>query len=328
MFKEARIKLTAWYLAIIMAISISFSIVIYVGVNRELTRIENFQRTRIQGIIRGFPIPVNIPSNIDSDAIAESRARIVLTLAIINLGILVISGLGGYFLAGQTLDPIKEMVDEQKEFVSNASHELRTPLTSLMTEIEVALRDKKITLTSAKSLLASNLEEVKKINELSNYLLRLNKTENLNAVQGFSQVDLKKVSLEAVDKVVPLAAASKIEIVENLKSSKVLGSEESLIELAVILLDNAIKYSKKGDKIEIKTSDSSLIVKDHGVGIAESDMPHIFDRFYRAEASRSKENTDGYGLGLSIAKSIADQHGAKIRVDSRVGKGSTFTVYF
>lgn len=328
MFKEARIKLTAWYLAIIMAISISFSIVIYVGVNRELTRIENFQRTRIQGIIRGFPIPVNIPSNIDSDAIAESRARIVLTLAIINLGILVISGLGGYFLAGQTLDPIKEMVDEQKEFVSNASHELRTPLTSLMTEIEVALRDKKITLTSAKSLLASNLEEVKKINELSNYLLRLNKTENLNAVQDFSQVDLKKVSLEAVDKVVPLAAASKIEIVENLKSSKVLGSEESLIELAVILLDNAIKYSKKGDKIEIKTSDSSLIVMDHGVGIAESDMPHIFDRFYRAEASRSKENTDGYGLGLSIAKSIADQHGAKISVDSRVGKGSTFTVYF
>ena len=126
MFKEARIKLTVWYLAIIMAISLSFSGVIYFGINNELNRIENFQKVRIQGIVRGFPEPPNISisHSQDSDAINDARARILFTLGFINLSILIISGLGGYFLAGRTLDPIKEMMDKQKEFVSDAS---RTP---------------------------------------------------------------------------------------------------------------------------------------------------------------------------------------------------------
>jgi len=328
MFKKARIKLTVWYLAIIMAISLSFSGVIYFGVNRELVRIESFQRTRIQGIIRGFPMPVEVSPNPDSDAIAESRTRIVLILGLVNLSILVLSGLGGYFLAGLTLDPIAEMVDEQKEFVSNASHELRTPLTSLMTEIEVALRDKKITLGGAKKLLTSNLEEVKKMNDLSNYLLKLNKSEYDKTQIEFKQVDLKQIVLNAIDKILPLAAASTIKIVEKLSTAEVKGNEDSITELAIILLDNAIKYSKKGGSIDVKTYGSSLEITDHGIGIPERDIPHIFDRFYRADSSRSKERTDGYGLGLSIAKSIADAHGARIEVESKVGRGSTFMVTF
>lgn len=331
MFKEARIKLTAWYLAIIMVVSLSFSFAIYVGVNRELRRIENFQKDRIQRLIRGNPLLPSLPFDEDMDAISESRKRIILNLALINISIFVFSGLGGYFLAGQTLDPIKKMVDEQKEFVSNASHELRTPLTSLMTEIEVALRDKKINLKTAKNLLSSNLEEVKKMNKLSNYLLKLNKfgTKDNDQFQSeFEEVDLGKVALEAIDKITPLATKRGIKIIEDLKSIKVKGSSESLTELALILLDNAIKYSKKSGKVEVKTKDSSLIVSDHGIGISEEDLPHIFDRFYRADTSRSKDGVDGYGLGLSIAKSIADLHGAKIKVDSKEGLGTTFSVVF
>jgi len=97
MFKEARIKLTVWYLAIIMAISLSFSCVIYVGINRELSRIEDFQRVRIQGIVKGNPVVFeNIPAP-DIDVIGETRIRIISTLAFINLSILVLSGLGGIF---------------------------------------------------------------------------------------------------------------------------------------------------------------------------------------------------------------------------------------
>lgn len=331
MFKAARIKLTAWYLAIIMVVSLSFSFAIYVGVNRELKRIENFQKDRIQRLVRGNPLSPNLPLDEDMDAISESRKRIILNLAIINISILVFSGLGGYFLAGQTLDPIKKMMDEQKEFVSNASHELRTPLTSLMTEIEVVLRDKKMNLKTAKDLLSSNLEEVKKMNKLSNYLLKLNKfgSKDVSQFQSeFKEVDLKKIALEAIDNVTPLAAKQKIKIVEKLESVKVRGSEESLSELALILLDNAIKYSKKSGEVEVKTKDSSLIISDHGVGISQIDLPHIFDRFYRADTSRSKDNIDGYGLGLSIAKSIADLHCAKIKVESREGLGTTFSVIF
>ena len=329
MFKKARIKLTAWYLAIIMAISLSFSGVIYAGIDKELTRIQDFQRVRIQGIINGFPLPIAVPSKLDNDTISESRTRILLTLGIINASMLIISGLGGYFLAGLTLDPIKEMVDKQKEFVGNASHELRTPLTSLTTEIEVALRDKKLGLAQAKKMLESNLEEVKKMNTLSNNLLRLNKSENTDSRTNFKPVDLKVIVLNAIDKVTPLAAKSKIKITQKLQSARVFGDEDSLTELAVILIDNAIKYSGKGREIVVKTKSKGVLsVQDFGVGIKKEDLPHVFDRFYRADTSRNKEKTDGYGLGLSIAKSISNQHNADINVKSEVGKGSTFIVTF
>lgn len=322
MFKEARIKLTVWYLAIIMAISLSFSGVIFFGINSELNRIENFQKVRIQGIVRGFPEPTDISPSPDTDAINDARARILLTLGFINLSILIFSGLGGYFLAGQTLDPIKEMVEKQKEFVSNASHELRTPLTSLKTEIEVALRDKKMSVNDFKKLLSSNLEDVDRMQKLSNYLLKLNRYERTGYVK-FEKVDLKSVVQKAAG---TLKFKSKFDL--SLEKSIVLGNEDSLIDLVVILLDNAVKYGNS-KKIEVITKKGgTLEVQDHGVGISKEEIPHIFDRFYRADASRNKEKTDGYGLGLSIAKSIVDLHGATIQVKSKPGKGTIFKVSF
>jgi len=324
MFKEARIKLTVWYLAIIMAISLSFSGVIYFGINNELNRIENFQKVRIQGIVRGFPEPadISVSHSQDSDAINDARARILLTLGFINLSILILSGLGGYFLAGQTLDPIKEMMDKQKEFVSDASHELRTPLTSLKTEIEVALRDKKMSVNDFKKLLSSNLEDVDRMQKLSNYLLKLNRYERTDDIK-FEKVDLKSVVQEAAG---TLKFKSKFDL--SLEKAFVYGNEDSLIDLAVILLDNAVKYGD-GKKIEVVTKkEGTLEVKDNGVGISKEELPHIFDRFYRADASRNKEKIDGYGLGLSIAKSIVDLHDATIQVKSKSGKGTTFKVSF
>jgi two-component system sensor histidine kinase CiaH len=345
MFTQARIKLTAWYLVIIMAISLSFSGVIYVGINRELTRIENFEvarrerNSRISSILdqytqeriaRGLPPPLFEPEAVESNTTAEARTRILLTLGIINASILVVSGIGGYFLAGRTLKPIALMMDEQKEFVSNASHELRTPLTSLKSEIEVALRDKKITLSQAKKLLTSNLEEVDKIHKLSDYLLKLNKYEAGAPTPVMGKLNLKTLAGKAIEKVLPLAKAKKVKIEKKLASAYVEGNKDSLIELTTILLDNAIKYSKPGGKVVIIISKAGplLEVKDSGIGIAKKDLPHIFDRFYRSEASRSREKTDGYGLGLSIAKSIAQLHGARIQVTSTLNRGSSFKLKF
>ena len=329
MFTEARIKLTAWYLAIIMVISLSFSGVIYLGVNRELSRIANFQRVRIQGIARGYPTPMEVPFGPDTDAINEARVRIITTLGIINLSILILSGLGGYFLAGVTLEPISKMLEDQKNFVSNASHELRTPLTSLMTEIEVALRDKKMGLADSKKLLESNLEEVKKMNSLSNYLLQLNRFQDGGANLEIKKIDLKVVTEKVISKIAPIAKAKRIKLISNLDKSIVKGNEESVKELVTILLDNAIKYSLKNTSVNITVrTNGTLKISDQGVGVSSKDMPHIFDRFYRSESSRNKEKSDGYGLGLSIAKSIVDLHGATIRVDSKLQKGTTFTVYF
>lgn len=302
-FNDARIKLTFFYLAIIMTISLFFSLIIYQGATVELTRIENLQRLR-------RPNPAFL---IDPDIITESKARIFFSLLTINLIILGVSGFSGYFLAGKTLDPIAKMLEEQKEFVSNASHELRTPLSALKLEIEVALRDPKLNLIEAKKLLLSNLEDVNNMTKLSNYLLRLNKFQNGSSKPDFKKVDLSEVAEKAV---------GKQKIKTNLEKTIVNGNEDSLVELAGILVDNAIKYGKD---VEVSTKDKILKVKDKGLGISEEDLPHIFDRFYRGDKARG---TDGYGLGLSIAKQIADSHGAKIKVESKLDKGSVFKVIF
>lgn len=335
MFKEARIKLTGWYLLIIMVISLGFSLAIYAGINSELIRIDNLQKARqnnvdtISGFLRqnGLPLPAEIQS-IESETVEQARLRIVSALGLINVSILVVSGLGGYLLAGLTLDPISKMVRRQKEFIGNASHELRTPLTSLKTEIEVALRDKKMNANDFKELLKSNLEDVNNMQRLSNYLLELNKYENSETKIDITKVDLAEAVGLAIKKVEPVAVKKKIKIVSKLQKTKVNGNSDALMELSTILIDNAIKYSGKSKKIEVKTKNKGVLeVKDFGIGIPEADLPHIFERFYRSEVSRSKVKIDGYGLGLSIAKSIIDKLGGRIKINSKIGQGTTFTVY-
>jgi len=334
MFEKARLKLTGWYLAIIMTISLSFSVAIYVGINSELIRIDDSQKARQERVdtISNFlmqndlPIPPEVSSP-NSETIEAVRLRIILALGVINISILVVSGLGGYFLAAQTLDPISKMVIRQKEFVGNASHELRTPLTSLKTEIEVALRDKKLDLLQARKIFRSNLEDVNSMQKLSNYLLELNRYESSDIRIETGKLDLAEVVAKAIKKVEPVAGKKKIKIIAKLQKARVNGNEDALIQLSTILIENAVKYSGNGKKVEVKTGGrGTLEVRDFGIGIPKADITRIFERFYRSDLSRSKEKIDGYGLGLSIAKSIVKKHGGKIRVESKLGKGTTFKV--
>src|SRR3989304_7701028 len=165
---SCQIKLTVWYLLIIMLVSVVFSLVIYSGINRELGRFERSQVLRLrreQELMLPAPLPPEL-RGLDAQIVAAARMRLTLTLVLINIGIFGIAGFAGYFLAGRTLKPIKEMVDEQNRFITDASHELRTPITSLKTEIEVNLRDKNLS-KDAKKLLESNLEEVNSLQSLS-----------------------------------------------------------------------------------------------------------------------------------------------------------------
>jgi len=123
-----------------------------------------------------------------------------------------------------------------------------------------------------------------------------------------------------------------LKITNNIASElKVNGNATLLTQLFTILLDNAVKYSPEGGEIELKATSSakdiSLTIIDQGVGISNEDLHHIFDRFYRADTSRTKNQTDGYGLGLSIAEKIVTIHGGKIKAVSEVGKGSIFTIF-
>jgi len=135
-----------------MLVSVAFSLVIDLGINGELGRFERLQTLRIQRE-QQLMLPVPPPPQVhglDTQAIAAARARLTLILVFINLGIFIGAGFAGYFLAGRTLHPIKEMLDEQNRFITDASHELRTPLTSLKTSIEVNLRNKNLSINQAK----------------------------------------------------------------------------------------------------------------------------------------------------------------------------------
>ncbi|OGK17493.1 hypothetical protein A2774_05615 [Candidatus Roizmanbacteria bacterium RIFCSPHIGHO2_01_FULL_39_12c] len=317
-----------------MSVSFFFSIIIYRVLTGEFERFERLHRFRIEQqfgqenllprLHRRFIIPV------DPDLIRETRNRLKLILMIVNSGILIISGGLAYFLAGRTLQPIKEMVDEQNRFIGDASHEFRTPLTSLKTAMEVALRDKNLNLSQAKKLLSENIGEVNKLQSLSDQLLQLAQFEKPDGNFKLENASLAEIIGEAIRKITPLAKQKKISIKRNLQEIEVKARRDSLVDLFVILLDNAIKYSAAKKIIQIKSekSDKAVLisVKDEGVGISEEDLPHIFDRFYRADSARSKDKTDGYGLGLSIAKKIVDMHKGVIKVKSIAKEGTVFTI--
>lgn len=332
MFESARLKLTAWYLLIIMIVSVVFSLIIFSGVNSELRRYESFWEIRQQRLEQGrilTPTPRGMPV-LDLDTISEARGRLILIFVLINTGILVTSAVAGYFLAGKTLYPIKVMMDDQNRFVADASHELRTPLTALKISTEVALRDKKLTLSQAKQLLNENLVEADHLQYLSDNLLRLIQFDSSSHALHFSKFSLSEATVDAIKKVKPKADEKNIIVENQVKNTYLFGDKNSIIELFVILLDNAIKYSPSEKPIVISSRNLvgaiELSVKDQGIGIAKNDIPHIFDRFYRVEKSRTKESVNGYGLGLSIAKKIVDLHKGSISVLSNTKSGSTFNI--
>jgi signal transduction histidine kinase len=329
MFEKARIKLTFWYVVIIMLVSLSFSAFIYKSVSTELKRRFDIIEERLELGRYGLHPPVGQVRYFIED-LTLAQNRVLFLLAYTNGVIFIFSTLAGYFLAGKTLAPIEKTHEEQKRFVADASHELRTPLTSLRTEIEVALRDKKLNLRETKNVLRSNLDEVGKMQEFSDYLLSLSRYESNGSSITKEKVNLKEIVEKGIEINEILARNKNIKITTDLKNKNIKGNKQSLIELISILVNNAVKYSSNGKKIKIKTTIKRrrlfVSVLDQGVGISKEDLPHIFDRFYRADASRSKTGADGYGLGLSIAHKIVELHNGTITVKSVPNKGSVFTV--
>lgn len=325
MFSRARFTLTAWYLLIIMAISITFSMVIYRVLSNELVRFERVQRFRIESRIF---LQREIPAS--PELVDEIKQRIKFRLILVNFSILFISGGLGYFLAGRTLSPIKEMVDEQNRFISDASHELRTPLTSLKSALEVHLRDKNLTLNDARKMITENIEDVNKLDKLTDSLLELSRFQNTVTIYSFEKLKINILAKEAIRKVAPLGRKKKIEIYNETTNLEIEGLKQELTEMLVILLDNAIKYSPENKSIKItsRKSDGNILITvvDQGYGIAKKDLPYIFDRFFRSEQGRSKAQAGGYGLGLSIAKKIVSLHNGKIKVESKLNQGTVFTL--
>lgn len=332
MFNNARLKLTSWYLLILMLISIFFSLVIYRSIAGEIDRFSHIQTLRYENVIQRNNLYTKPTIRfIDPDIIEEAKHRLFVTLIFINFGIFFVVGSLSYVLAGKTLKPIQEMMEEQNRFISDASHEFRTPLTALKSSLEVNLRDNNLTVEEAKKIMGENIHDVNHLQKLSDSLLQLSHYEKPQIFSDFENVSLKQTIHESINKIIPLANKKNISIKSNLVDINIVGNKYGLIDLFIILLDNGVKYSKEKSTIliESKKVKRSVFIsfKDHGIGIDKKDLPHLFDRFYRTDKARSKKEVDGYGLGLSIAKKIVDQHYGTIEVESKLKKGTTFNIW-
>jgi signal transduction histidine kinase len=326
MFHSAALKLTVWYLAIIMAISLIFSGLLYRVSTQELEHNVNRQL----GYFNNFlgPIDFNIYNSMRQRQLDEDTGRLKGNLVVFNVLVLAAGGAASYWLARRTLRPIEAALDAQSQFAADASHELRTPLTAIQAENEVALRNPKLTKNEAVSLVKSNLEEVAKLRSLSEGLLRLANGAGQDIQR--QPVEINQVVTAAIGRHAKAAEAKGIKFLIKLKGGKVKGDYEALVELFSILIDNAVKYSDRSSVVKISNKAHNkhleVVVTDQGQGIDAGDLPHIFERFYRAERSRTKSTAGGYGLGLAIAKQISELHSGYITVRSSPAKGSVFSV--
>ncbi len=314
-----------------MVISLFFSATLYQTSLRELDRGLRGPTTVING-----PIGPGFSENIRTQIInerglryEEARSNILKNLVAVNFVILIGGGALCYYLALRTLKPIEESHEAQSRFTADASHELRTPITAIRTENEVALMDPKLSLKDAKVQLQSNIDELEKLTTLSEGLLRLAQIDNNHLEK--EPISAKQIAESAVERMAPMAKHKSITIKTKIDTdSLVIGDTSSLTEALVTILDNAIKYSPKSSEIQLALLQSQRHVEfrvtDSGVGIKASELPHIFDRFYRADSSRTKQQVSGYGLGLAIAKNIITAHDGKITAISTPGSGSTFII--
>ena len=218
----------------------------------------------------------------------------------------------------------------QKRFIQDASHELKTPLTILKGELEVALK-KARSQPEYTSILQSNLEETNRISRLVENLLTLAKFDNREIPLDISPVNLNHVLEALASDMAQVAGKKRIQLFLKLKPGlPVIKADAVQLRRAFLnILDNAIKYSDEGGAVTLSSAIAGAAVSaafsDTGRGIPPKDLPHVFERFYRADFSR---NTEGFGLGLAITKSIIDAHDASIIVKSEPLKGSSFSVFF
>ncbi|MBI4974207.1 MAG: HAMP domain-containing protein [Candidatus Omnitrophica bacterium] len=228
----------------------------------------------------------------------------------------------------EMLDRLGRAFKSQKQLFEDISHELKTPLTILKGEFEVALT-KVRSADEYEAMLKSALEEINRIAKLAESLLLLARLDSKEMTPQKMDVDLNLMIKGIINNIKGLAELKGVRISFEIPTGELSlrGDENQLKTLFLNILDNAIKYTPHNGLIEVSTkratSVANVSIKDTGIGIPGEDIGRIFDRFYRLDTSR---DSIGFGLGLSIAKSIAEAHGGTIRASSEAAKGTTFIV--
>ncbi len=227
----------------------------------------------------------------------------------------------------QTLERLESLFTSQQRFLADVSHEFRTPLTVIKGNVDLMRRMKEVDEES----LTSIDQEARRLTRLVGGLLMLAQAESGKLTLNFAPVELDLLLTEVFSEMRVLAG-NKVGIhLNDIDQLVVLGDRDRLKQVLLNLVANAIQYTPAGGEIFLGLAkvgeQARLIIRDTGPGIPAEDLPHIFDRFYRAEKSRTRSKASGFGLGLSIAYWIVEHHKGQIKVESKEGKGTTFAIW-
>lgn len=244
--------------------------------------------------------------------------------------ILILVYYGSRFMADRALIPIKESWQRQKDFVADASHELRTPLTVIQTNLELVMGNPDESVASQAQWLENIQSESKQMTKLVNDLLFLARADSEQQNLNLQHFELSTAIDEVLRPLIPMAEARGINLAAKLDTpTTVYGDENRIKQVVVIMLDNAIKHTPPDGQVtvqmQVKPDAVEIIVTDTGEGIAPEHHKKIFERFYRVDKARSKQQ-GGTGLGLAIADWIIRSHNGSITVTSAPGGGTTFCI--
>ncbi len=318
-FKKAVVLLTIYYSVLVFIVLAIFNLMVY-GLFTNSIRSndnENAERTSLQ----------NHASLLGESGIQEMKDNLLNILFTSDIMILFFTLVIAYISSKKTLAPLEEAYKKQSMFVANAAHEFRTPLAVMKAGSEVILRNKRNTDEYIK-FIKESLDETERLTRLSNDLLFL--AHNKTRVNIKSKIDFSALCKKQIE-IMKVYANTKNIIIENdiENDIEISGTKDDLVRIIINLVKNAIDYNKNDGQIIIslkkKVDTIILCIEDTGMGIDKKHLPYIFERFYKADNSRT-ENSSGFGLGLSIVKEIIDQHMGKIEVDSDINKGTKFTI--
>ena len=329
-------RLTLSYLAVIMTLSLIFTGIIYLlstaSLNRPLLPSEEENASvSVEAPEFGEHSFENTFRKRLERRDNTTRMTIIYSLLGFNLGIFVIGIFVSRSLAKLTLAPIERAMMKQTQFIFDASHELKTPLTAMLVRNEVALRKKSLPEEKAREVIEKNIEEILKMKELTASMLDVAR-EN-GEPEKLTEISVPEFLADLKEKLAPVARGQgvKIETEMNLgKNLRASVAKNTLEQILTIFADNAMKYS--GEKIIYlragrRGKNVAFSVKDNGAGVKKEDQKRIFERFYQVDAARTRtEDKTSHGLGLAIAKNLAERQGYKIVLRSSEGRGAEFEV--
>lgn len=269
---------------------------------------------------------IQILSNIDAEMHSINRLTTTLIGSLVILIILAV--IFSTYLASKVIKPVREAYERQIHFVQDASHEMRTPLAVIKGKLELLVHSPNDTIDSHFEYISKMMSEIRGLEKLNSDLLLLSK-EDLELGIDITEFEINKLVDDISEFYFDLAdiKGKEFNVVKADNNITVKWDYSKVRRAIIILIENAFKYTEENGKIDFIIEDQNkyvkVMIKDNGIGIKEEEQKRIFDRFYRSDRVRG-ENIDGSGIGLSLLKSIANNFGIKLKVNSKYGEGSEF----